>query len=612
MWEGLQAVRREIEESVNTVQDNEEIRDGFQLRFVGKSYAKFVTGLPSETVLVPDNDWNNQEQNKDSQNIFITGDNLDALKHLVNAYSGAINVIYIDPPYNTGTDGFIYKDNFNFSNDDLKQKLGFTDTEVARLRALDGKCSHSAWLTFMLPRLVLAKRLLSNDGAIFISIDDNEYANLKRICDEIFDESNFIASFNWMKTSTPPSLSKNVRKKFEYVLCYCKQHDGVGLNGGIVEGGDMPLLNDGNAFSTLRFDKDSVFFRIPDGRYTAGRYDRVQLEEDIVIKNGKSLTDIVLSGNFKWKQITLDEEIKEGTIFHVKTEKFAMRYERVGERIKVPSNIISKEECNVGTNEDAQKEILTLFGNKIMDYPKPVSLIKYIINMKASDKDIILDFFAGSATTAHAVMQLNKDDGGNRKYIIVQWDEPVKSGSEAENQGFKTIDEISRERIKRAADQIGDTSGFKHYKLAKIADDLILDKIDEFDPNKTNLLSDDMVSPFSGEALGIGVNASGLDTLLTTWMVDDGFPINTKVEEFKFGNYIAYSPHGSRRLYFILDGWDSDATRDLLNNIGRNEISVQTIILYNYSFSFTTLTELKNNLKSVLDDDKKIEIIERF
>ena len=205
-----------------------------------------------------------------------------------------------------------------------------------------------------------------------------------------------------------------------------------------------------------------------------------------------------------------------------------------------------------------------------------------------------------------------KDDGGNRKYIIVQWDEPVKSGSEAENQGFKTIDEISRERIKRAADQIGDTSGFKHYKLAKVADDLILDKIDEFDPNKTNLLSDDMVSPFSGEALGIGVNASGLDTLLTTWMVDDGFPINTKVEEFKFGNYIAYSPHGSRRLYFILDGWDSDATRDLLNNIGRNEISVQTIILYNYSFSFTTLTELKNNLKSVLDDDKKIEIIERF
>ena len=118
MWEGLQAVRKEIQESVNTIHDNEEIHDGFQLRFVGKSYAKFVTGLPSETVLVPDNDWNNQENNKDSQNLFITGDNLDALKHLVNAYSGAIKMIYIDPPYNTGSDGFVYKDNFNFSNND--------------------------------------------------------------------------------------------------------------------------------------------------------------------------------------------------------------------------------------------------------------------------------------------------------------------------------------------------------------------------------------------------------------------------------------------------------------------------------------------------------------
>ena len=612
MWEGLQAVRKEIQESVNTIHDNEEIHDGFQLRFVGKSYAKFVTGLPSETVLVPDNDWNNQENNKDSQNIFITGDNLDALKHLVNAYSGAIKMIYIDPPYNTGSDGFVYKDNFNFSNNDLKQKLGFSDTDVARLRALDGKCSHSAWLTFMLPRLILAKRLLSDDGVIFISIDDNEYAHLKRVCDEVFDESNFIASFNWMKTSTPPSLSKNVRKKFEYVLCYCKQFNGIGLNGGVVEGGDMPLLNDGNALATLRFAKDVVYFRIPDGRYAAGQYDRVRLEEDIIIENGKSLTDIILSGNFKWQQSTLDEEIEEGTIFHIKTEKFAIRYERTGERIKVPSNVISKEECNVGTNEDAQKEILVLFGNKVMDYPKPVSLIKYIINMRASKSDIILDFFAGSATTAHAVMQLNKDDGGNRKYIMVQWNEPVKAGSEAENQGFKTIDEISRKRIKLAAEQIGDTSGFKHYKLAKVTDDLILDKIDEFDPTKPNLLSDDMVSPFSGNALGTGLNASGLDTLLTTWMVDDGYPINTKMEEFKFGNYVAYSPVGSRRLYLISDGWDSNATQDLLNKIGRNEISVQTIIIYNHSFNFTMLTELKNNLKHVLDDDKKIEIIERF
>lgn len=598
MWEGLQAVRKEIQESVNTIHDNEEIHDGFQLRFVGKSYAKFVTGLPSETVLVPDNDWNNQENNKDSQNIFITGDNLDALKHLVNAYSGAIKMIYIDPPYNTGSDGFVYKDSFKFSDDDLKQKLGFSDTELARLRALDGKCSHSAWLTFMLPRLILAKRLLSDDGVIFISIDDNEQANLKMLCDEVFGD-NALGVYIKQSKVGGGSDSKFVVKEHEYCLVYAKNQMCT----------DEMFIGHDEEYLRRYKEKDEKgsFFWDTFARPGLQLKAEETLIYDIVCPDGSVIKNRWIHSKERFLQ-----EYEQGDVRIVKKNngEWSVQFKQY---LNLSGKKPRSMTMDFGGSVDGKNDLELLFKeDKVFGYPKSVKFLTRLLETVVDKDIIVLDFFAGSATTAHAVMQLNKDDGGNRKYIMVQWDEPVKAGSEAENQGFKTIDEISRKRIKLAAEQIGDTSGFKHYKLAKVTDDLILDKIDEFDPTKPNLLSDDMVSPFSGDALGTGLNASGLDTLLTTWMVDDGYPINTKMEEFKFGNYVAYSPVGSRRLYLISDGWDSNATQDLLNKIGRNEISVQTIIIYNHSFNFTMLTELKNNLKHVLDDDKKIEIIERF
>ena len=165
--------------------DKDEIGDGFQLRFVGKSYAKYIKELDTETMLVPDTAWNEREENKNSENVFITGDNLEILKHLQKAYTNKIKLIYIDPPYNTGNDDFVYKDNFKFTDKELEEKLGLSSEEIERVKSLKGKSSHSAWLTFMYPRLALAKRLLTEDGVIFISIDDNEQANLKLICDEI-------------------------------------------------------------------------------------------------------------------------------------------------------------------------------------------------------------------------------------------------------------------------------------------------------------------------------------------------------------------------------------------------------------------------------------------
>ncbi len=629
MFEGLKAIREEIENATITNPDHDEIRDGYQLRFVGKDYAKFVSTLPTETVLIPDTEWNNKAENKDSQNIFITGDNLDALKHLVNAYERQIKCIYIDPPYNTGSDGFVYNDTFNFTDAQLKEKLGMTDSDVARLRALNGKCSHSAWLTFMLPRLILAKRLLSDDGVMFISIDDNEQANLKMICDEVFGESNFHVCFPRV-TKKGGKSSDTTAKNHDYVLMYKKTSyaDIVG-----VEHNDDSYCNKDEFFDERGYYKLNQTLDYDSLGWVRSLDYPIEIEGEVFYAGGsKEEYKKRQEGQhgradwgWRWSVDLFDFGVKNGfievkrggvrpriytkTYQNVKIEKINNSYKIVKiDRTKPLSTLEFTD--NKYSNDSATKVIAELLGKGVFEYTKAPELISSLMKLVAGNDFTILDFFAGSATTAQAVMQLNKDDGGNRKYIMVQLNEAVKPGSEAENQGFKTIDEISRKRIKLAAEQIGDTSGFKHYKLAKVTDDLILDKIDEFDPTKPNLLSDDMVSPFSGDALGTGLKASGLDTILTTWMVDDGYTLTKPVQGINFSSYIAYSPKDSHRLYLISAGWTTNNTRELLNLIGRNELSVQTIIVYNHSFDFKTLTELKNNMKSVLEGN--VEIIERF
>ena len=266
-------------------------------------------------------------------------------------------------------------------------------------------------------RLILAKRLLSKNGVIFISIDENEYATLKLLCDEIFGENNFIESFKWNKTSTPPSLSNKTRGKYEYVLCYEKYKNSINYCIEKVTGGDMPLLNASNKKIILTFPKDSVFFNI-DGKYNSGKYDKVNLLNDIFVKKNKSNVDFKINGNFKWTQKTLVEEIKKGTLFIVKTKKMSIRYIRKGERIKKPSDVISKIECNVGTNEDGKKELERIFGESVFPNPKPISLIKYLINFSSNKSSTVLDFFAGSGTTGHSVINLNNEESGNRKFIL--------------------------------------------------------------------------------------------------------------------------------------------------------------------------------------------------
>ncbi len=334
---------------------------------------------------------------KTNENILIEGDNFYSLSCLNYIFNDTIDIIYIDPPYNTGIRDFIYNDSFVDSEDGYR---------------------HSKWLSFIYSRLKLCRPLLKANGLLFISIDYREFAQLKLLCDQIFGEAHFIGCFNWMKTATAPNLSKTIRNKMEYILCYSKGNVDFTLNGGLTSGGDIPLLNNGNKNAHCFFPKESVEFRIPDGVYKAGQYDRVFLDADIEIRNGKSLTDLELYGPFKWKQETILDEVKQGTTFIIKSSKFAIRFKRKEKSVKTPSNLITKDECGVGTNEEGYGILKDIFGYCPFDNPKPVSLIKYLINFNPSKSAVVLDFFAGSGTTGQAVLELNADDGGTRHFIL--------------------------------------------------------------------------------------------------------------------------------------------------------------------------------------------------
>ena len=332
--------------------------------------------------------------------ILIEGDNLEALTALSYTHEGKIDVIYIDPPYNTGNKDFVYNDSFVDSEDSYR---------------------HSKWLSFMNKRLKIAKKLLSDKGVIFISIDDNEQANLKLLCDEVFGEDKFVGSFFWKRTATPPALSYKIRRKLESVLCYQKQNiQGRTFVQGYVDGGDAPLLNGGNPIGILEFPTGSVLFNIQDGLYSMNSERKIELIDEVHVENGKNKYPFKARAHFKWSQANLLEEVTKGTYFVIKSKHFSIRYQKSEKATKVPSNIID-EEVLVDTNEEAQKEIANVGLGDDFNYAKPTTLVSYLVKMPFWNNHsiTILDFFAGSGTTLHATMQLNAEDGGHRQCILV-------------------------------------------------------------------------------------------------------------------------------------------------------------------------------------------------
>lgn len=458
----VRAIDKDILSQEISTQVVEGREERYQFTWPDKRKAILNSNAPTSNTLRPCRE---ESVNFDeTENLYIEGDNLEVLKLLQETYLGKIKMIYIDPPYNTGND-FVYNDDFKTSTDEYLEQSGQYDEEGNRLEKnleSNGRF-HTDWLNMMYPRLKLAKNLLSDDGVIFISIDDNEQSNLKKICDEVFGESNFIGKFNWTRKKKGAFLNKKFRIMTENILLYQKQEfNHMFFGEKAYSDKKQPLVKRSNSVKKLFFKKDIISTTLKDGIYKAidgNKPTEVSFLNDFKVEKGKIITDLYTEARYIWTQDFLDQEINLGTEVYL-SNMFGFNVLRSNQdsKIKAPSDIIDKR-VKVGTNEDASNEIAELFNQEvgvIFDYAKPVSLLNYLCKMVTYNRQnsIVLDFFSGSATTAHSVMQLNAEDGGNRKFIMVQLPEETDEKSEAYKAGYKNICEIGKERIRRAGKKI--------------------------------------------------------------------------------------------------------------------------------------------------------------
>lgn len=408
-----------------------------------------------------------------TENLYIEGDNLEVLKLLQSSYLNSVKMIYIDPPYNTGND-FVYTDDFADGIAHYKEVTG----QAKKSNPETAGRYHTNWLNMMYPRLKLARNLLTDDGVIFISIDDNEQANLKKLCDEVFGEDNFVGKWNWYKSETPPNLSYKIKKNIEYIYAYEKHKDSVKYKGEKKNSpSNDPLTKPQNSIKKLVFPVGTISTKLKDGIIKKGTYGTDKFPNtllfDLEIRDGRNVNEACFENKFIWTQKTLQENIDSGVEIYL-SENLVLSYKRKNYDNEVPPNFISAKQGS--TIEESGKRLAELFGVSVFDYPKPTELLKYLLRFKDDSDSIILDFFSGSATTAHAVMQLNAEDGGNRRFICVQLPEKTDEQSEAYKAGYKTICEIGKERIRRAWEKIKEENkdkedienldiGFKVFKL---------------------------------------------------------------------------------------------------------------------------------------------------
>lgn len=418
-----------------------------------------------------------------TENLYIEGDNLEVLKLLQETYLGKIKMIYIDPPYNTGND-FVYNDEFGMRNEEWNEVSGNYDEDGNQITGKLEKNTesngrfHTDWLNMIYPRLRIAKDLLTDDGVIFISIDDNEQENLKKCCDEVFGAQNFIAQLVWEKKKKGAFLSKNYINMKEYIIVYAKNNATfAGLIGEVTsEEETYPCIKTTNARG-VRVIKKGIPSKYKEKNYTiaantrisSGNMELIYLD-DVVIQDGILKNDVRVDSNWIYGQDALNKYAKNGLLY-ITQDNYIRRVVN-DERTKMLKDLLTRvgsdgrslatfeydKDMNNGgwgTNEDANDELHKLLGQQyLFDFSKPSRLIAKLVQSVTTEKDIILDFFSGSATTAHAVMQLNAEDGGNRKFIMVQLPEETDKKSEAYKAGYKNICEIGKERIRRAGQKI--------------------------------------------------------------------------------------------------------------------------------------------------------------
>ena len=429
---------------------NEVITEGeerYQFTWPDKRAAVRLANTPTTMTLRPCREDSVDFDN--TQNLYIEGDNLDVLKVLRETYLGKVKMIYIDPPYNTGND-FVYNDDFAQGKDDFEQSSGLFDEEgnqtidpMQRNTESNGRF-HTDWLNMIYPRLKVARDLLSDDGVIFISIDDNEVENLRKVCDEIFGENNFISQISWRRTDNQPNIGFFARVK-EHILLYSKS---ISFNLG-----RLPLSE--KAKAEYRYsDAKGLFRRSILLDKTRGRkfYPKVT-------KLGNTLTGPWMVTEEEFDRMDANDEI------YWTENGDGQPYGKIylsESKGQIPNDFWGIE---FGTNQRGSLEVEKLFNQRYFDFPKPVSLLSNIVMLGADKDSFILDFFSGSATTAHAVMKLNAEDGGNRKFIMVQLPEKTDEKSEAYKAGYKNICEIGKERIRRAGRKINEELGVRNEKL---------------------------------------------------------------------------------------------------------------------------------------------------
>jgi len=589
--------------------------ESYSLNWLGKSYARLLANEAPHTLIKEDKSHNTKAQNKKSQNLLIKGDNLEVLKHLSNAYSESIKMIYIDPPYNTGSDGFVYHDNRKFTSEELSRLAGVDIEEARRILAFtQSKAnSHSAWLTFIYPRLYVARELLKEDGVIFISIDENEQAQLKLLCDEVFGEENFISQQSIVNNIAGRSDRKNIATAHEYIFIYQKteKFEMTGLDLSEEQLSEYKYKDDSNKLyrkqglrkrgsGSKREDRPNMYYPI--------YYDKSTNKISIDINDFDTPITIVpklsngQDGRWRWKKETLLKNIQKIEVQLVKKRKEYDIYERVyledenGEKTtKMKSFLLDSDY----TSDTATSDYHEIMKKNTFNNPKPVQLIKDLMIVSNIGNELILDFFAGSGTTAHAVMQLNAQDGGERKFITVQIAEPTDEKSEAHKAGYKTIFEITKARIEKASQKIKEENpdfkgdlGFKIYETTPLWDGY-LDDIATLE---------DETTLFDGSSL----SDEELDTLLTTWKLHDGIALSEALQEVKLDEYKAYL--AKETLYCVHSGFSTQALKTLIEKLDSDAtFEPSRIILFGYNFSTKHQRELDEALSSYANK-KSIEL----